>query len=207
MNTKVDKVYFLIEDDKFPVPLIPQIECINITNQKWFGSKCPNIIEDWGGIMILIRAAYSKIFPDLDKILSLDIDTMVVDDISELWELDLSNYYLAGVRDIKYLCKGSFYMNGGVVMHNLKKIREDYFDEIAISLLNTQRWRYPEQDVFNKIGQGHILELPSMYNNAPCFENYSPEHPKIIHYVGQKEYLDYPLVQAYENIDWEDIKQ
>jgi len=45
--------------------------------------------------MVLIRAAYSKIFPDLDRILTIDMDTVVNENISELWELNLDDYYLA----------------------------------------------------------------------------------------------------------------
>jgi lipopolysaccharide biosynthesis glycosyltransferase len=34
--------------------------------------------------MVLLRAAYSKIFPNLDRILSIDMDTIVNENISDL---------------------------------------------------------------------------------------------------------------------------
>jgi lipopolysaccharide biosynthesis glycosyltransferase len=49
--------------------------------------------------MVLIRAAYSKIFPELDRILSIDMDTVVNENISDLWDLDLTDYYLAAVEE------------------------------------------------------------------------------------------------------------
>jgi len=45
--------------------------------------------------MALIRVALGKIFPDLDKVLSLDVDTIVNENISELWDIDISDYYIA----------------------------------------------------------------------------------------------------------------
>lgn len=49
--------------------------------------------------MILLKTAFTKLFPDLDKILALDVDTIVVNNISKLWELDLNDYYVAAVEE------------------------------------------------------------------------------------------------------------
>lgn len=48
--------------------------------------------------MVLLRAAYANIFWQYDRILSLDVDTIVVDDISGLWDIDLEDNYLAAVK-------------------------------------------------------------------------------------------------------------
>ena len=88
-----------------------------------------NWYDGWGGYMVLMRAVYSKLFPDLDKILSLDLDTIVNEDISNLWDIDMSNYYVAGVRDTPEFNKNGLYINGGVLMYNLDKIRKDKRDE------------------------------------------------------------------------------
>jgi len=50
--------------------------------------------------MVLLRAAYTKIFPQLDRILSIDMDTIVNENISNLWELDLTEYYIAAVEEV-----------------------------------------------------------------------------------------------------------
>ena len=70
MHSNVDKIYFLIEDDDFPYALPPEIECINIRNQTYFPIDGPNF-NNVCTYMVLMRAAYAKIFPHLDKILSL----------------------------------------------------------------------------------------------------------------------------------------
>lgn len=70
--------------------------------------------------MVLIRAALPKIFPDLDRILTLDVDTLVRDNISHLWDMDLDDYYLAATRE-EDLSKEEHrdYINMGVAMFNL----------------------------------------------------------------------------------------
>lgn len=114
--------------------------------------------------MVLIRAAYSKIFPELDRILSIDMDTVVNENISDLWDLDLTNYYLAAVEEQELSQKEGSYINMGVAMLNLKKIREDKKDDELINSLNNYWYRYKEQDCFNEIFHGNILILPSDYN-------------------------------------------
>lgn len=206
-NTKMDKVFLLIEDDIFPYDIPKNVITINISNQKWFKKEtCVNWIDGWGGYMVLIRAAYPKIFSDLDYILSLDIDTIVTEDISDLWNLDMSNYYVAGVRDTPEFNKNGLYINAGVMLLNLDKIRKSHRDDQLIFKLNHIKREYVEQDLINETFSNHILELPSEYNSHPLFMNYNPNKHKIIHYAGYHDYFfTEPLVHYYNNLKWEDI--
>ena len=205
MNSDVDKIYFLIEDDEFPYPLPKEVECINVSNQPWFTSDCINWYDVWGGYMVLIRSMYTKIFPHLDKILALDNDTIVNKDISGLWDIDLGDNYIAGVRDTEKLNKHGLYVNVGSLMYNLKKIREDKKDEEGLQILNYIRLEMPEQDLFNSIFRGKILELPSKYNSCPRFMNFDPIDRAIYHYAGDRKYVNYPLVRYYDNVSYKKI--
>ena len=49
--------------------------------------------------MVLLRVVFSKIFPSLDKILTIDNDTIVKSNISELWDMDLGDNYFAGCTE------------------------------------------------------------------------------------------------------------
>ena len=74
--------------------------------------------------MVLMRAALSKVLPDEDVVLSLDVDTIVDKDISELWDLNIDHYYIAAARE-PYKSSGSrVYINMGIALLNLKKWRE-----------------------------------------------------------------------------------
>ena len=79
--------------------------------------------------MVLLRVVFSKIFPHLDRILTIDNDTIVRENISELWDLDLTDYYLAGCPEYKKTSNNHIYINMGLAMLNLKKFRDDGMDD------------------------------------------------------------------------------
>ena len=207
MNSDVDKIYFLIEDDAFPEPLPEIIEVMNIRDivPMYYSSSGPNYGTEWTYIG-LIRTALTKVFPDDDKILSIDCDTIVVQDISELWDIPLDGYYFAAVRETLLSDRqGTLYTNAGVCMMNLKKLREDGVDDRMIHVLNTYRFRYVCQDVMNLFCQDAILELPSDYN--VCQFTKPTSTMKIRHYAGERvRWRGDELVLHYKAFPWSDIR-
>ena len=203
-HSNVDVVYFLIEDDRFPYYIPDYVKCINVFDQQYFDHKSPNIYENWT-YMVLMRAALPLIFPEFDRILSLDVDTIVQHWIDELWDLDLDGYFLAGVEETKKSKKGKPYVNMGSVIFNLKKLREDEMVDQIIEELNTTQYEFAEQDCINKLCSDYILTLPSTYNSnkftADC------KDPKIIHFADDKKYRTRPLYYQYQNMNWGDARK
>lgn len=198
INSNVEKIYFLIEDDKFPYIVPSCIECINVKNQMYFSSLSPNANSRWT-YMVLMKTVLHRMFPELEKILVLDVDTIVDKDISDLWDIDISNYYLAGASEPNK-SKDSIYINTGVMMLNLHKLRDGKGDKI-IKDLNTVWYEFPEQDCINKLCKGGIMEIPSDYNA----NNYtSPtKNPKIHHFAATKNWQSNPLVKKYQAINYQ----
>lgn len=201
VNSDVDKIVLLIEDDTFPYKLPDRVMTVNASKQTYFRKSSPNM-KNWWTWMVLLRGAYHRIFPDLDKILSFDADAFAVQDISELWDLDMSDYYLAAVREPKLSTAERTYFNAGIMMLNLAKLRDGTGDRI-IRELNTVKHKYPEQDCFTEFCRWKILELPSEYNStyftAPC------DNPKIIHYADTKDWREKPIVKQFRGMDFKDI--
>lgn len=198
IHSDVDKIYFLIEDDEFPYPLPPEVECINVSNQIYFPKDGPNYNSNWS-YMILLRGALTKIFPQLDKILSLDCDTIIEENISFLWDIPLEDYYLAAVKEVHKTTFNKLYINTGVMLLNLKKIREDKKDDEIISDLNTYKRAFPEQDCFNDLFFGKILELSSDYNVN--YYTKKPLHKKILHFAAIKQWQKMPIVKKYQDME------
>ena len=208
-TTPVDKVYFLTEDDReyFPYKLPDIVEVINVKDQNFFPPDGPNYNNSWT-YMCMMRAIYPELFVNYHKILSLDIDVVIDDNVSDLWDYDLSDYYLAGVPERQRQKKSTdpLYINFGVVMMNLDKLRQDRKQDEIIRLLNTQKIDCPEQGAFNRACAGHILELPSDYN----YTTYShitgdAQNERIIHYAGQKFWRHYSMVKKYADLDWNEV--
>lgn len=203
INSNVQKIYLLIEDDAFPYELPEQVECINVSKQKYFKPDGPNMNSKFT-YMAMMRAAYYDMFPDLKTILSLDVDTIVDKDISEIWDMDLDDYYFAAViePDRSDVSQDDLYTNIGVALYNLEKLRDGKGKEV-VNLLNTKEYKFLEQDVFNETCQNAILSIDSKYNAT----NYTADSrtPKIIHYAGMKKWGDIDLVKQYAEPTWDEI--
>lgn len=205
INSTVDLIYFLIEDDEFPYDLPDTIKCINVSNQSYFLPQSPNYTNPWTW-MVLMRAALSKVLPGIDRILSLDIDTIVDSNIDELWDIPIDDYYYAAVQE-PFRSSGSYYYgNFGVVYFNLKKMREDKKDDEVIRKLNSYNYDANEQDAFNDSCQGKIYHLPPEYNGGNRFTKKHPQ-PKIYHFAGVKEFQSHEIVQKYQAIFFNEIRK
>ena len=202
-NSGVDVIYFLIESDKFPYYIPSFVRPINVSGQNYFPSNGPNVYKRWT-YMTLMRCALTKYFPDLDKILWLDVDTIVQDNIDKLWDLDISDYYFAGSLEPIKSKSGSPYINAGVMMINLKKLRDDKMDAILIEALNNKVYEFADQDCINDICRNKILTIPSEYNandfTEPC------EHVRIRHFANELRWREKPIVYQYRNKNWNEVR-
>ena len=194
-NTKVERVVLFIEDDEFPYPMPEICEARNLSGQTVFRKTGPNFTSKWT-YMSMMRVALPSLLPEEDRVLYLDIDTIVEEDISELWDLNLDDYYFAAVREPEKSRKDFDYINAGVMMMNLKKMRDGLAKEI-IGLLNRSFYPCKEQDLYSEKCQGKILLLPGDYNVSEYTE--LPLHFKILHFaaVPTAQWYKYPEVRKY----------
>ena len=191
-HADLDKVYLFIQDDEFPYRLPPQCQVRNVSNQKYFPPTGPNMDTPFT-YFAMMRAALAHEL-DEDRCLSLDVDTIVVDRIDELWDLDLKDYYYAGVVTPNPRKRGP-YCNAGVLMLNLDKLRDGTADRI-IDLLNQKRLIWVDEEAYNQVCKHKMLGIGDEYNC--CIFSHPSEHPKIIHYAGMKEWEQYPDYKAYD---------
>lgn len=193
-NSSVERVVLLIEDESFPYEMPDLVETIDVHDQQWFGEKSANIKTDFS-YMSLLRVCYTKLLPDAGKVLQLDVDTVVVDDISELWDVRIDAAWFAAVREpkryvgegdkrrrIDFKPWGEDYFNIGVAMFNLDKIREDGQDDWLIHVLNTERLRWIDQDAWNKYHKQRYVDLPTRFNES-MVTGYT-DAPAIVHFAG-----------------------
>lgn len=104
-----------------------------------------------------------------DKLLYLDIDMMVGDDIIKLYNTDISEYEYAAVRE-KY---GSVfisrnYTNAGMLLINMKKARENNLFEKARELIRTKKMLFADQDALFRSTTKKLI-LPREFNEQARF--------------------------------------
>ena len=197
-NGHPDKIYLLIEDDQFSEWLPDIVETINVSDQKFFRPDGPNMRSKFT-YLAMMRAALSEVLPqDIDKVLSLDCDTLIVGDITELWERDLDGYYFSASIEPHRTRWDTLYTNTGVALYNLKMLRETGKALEVIQELNTNVW--VEQDVFNYLCQGHILPMPSEYNANDW--TLSTNKVSIKHYAGISCWAGKTDVRKWRNMPW-----
>jgi len=111
------------------------------------------------------------LFPYLEKILYLDSDTLIFNDLSELFNIDFKHNFILGSQatDIyiikKLKIKVNVYINVGVLLFNIKKIRKHNkdFELLYFTMKNSKKFKYPEQDSLNIIFNQSIGLLPYKY--------------------------------------------
>lgn len=116
----------------------------------------------------------------LDKILYLDSDTLIINSLDELWDIQFpeGTCYAAASHNIignitdninkLRLDTDHSYYNTGVILMNLKKAREIVDMEEVISNVNSSKdieLILPDQDVFNTMYGKYTIEIPDeIYN-------------------------------------------
>ena len=205
-HTRMDVVYFMIEDDVFPEPLPDVIQTWNVAKasmngRHWFFQDGPNYNSQWTW-MGLLRLALPGIFASKEtRILWLDVDTIVEQDIGELFDRDLAKNYVAMVEE-PVRSKFPFrYYNAGVMLMDLERLREDGIWKKWIDLVNREPCTAPDQDVINLICQGEVLTLGPEWNCAGHITQ-NAEDPYIRHYAGSLRPSGAAAFARYEKAEW-----
>lgn len=112
----------------------------------------------------LLRLLLDKIPNMPDKALYLDTDTMIHGDIDKFYNTDITKYELAGVKD-RYgrFFMGPRYLNAGVLLLNLKLIKETNLFAKARHYLNKKKVFLSDQTAINKYVRKKLI-LKRVYN-------------------------------------------
>ena len=139
---------------------------------------------------------YIPDFVTEDKVLYLDSDLLVTDDLEELFELDLGENYLAATRSCFSAGVG---FNAGVLLINNKKWQTENIRQKLIDLTEKEHENVGEgdQSILNILFQNSCYQLEDTYNfqigfdagaaeknHAFVFEIPLTPLPKILHYIS-----------------------
>ncbi len=138
--------------------------------------------------------------PEIKKAIYLDSDLIIRHDITNLWNIDIENYFLAASRKsylrnrrralsipYKYGC-----FNAGVMVINLNKWREHNVYQLVIDYLikNEKIIRFQEQDALNGVLYNKYRNFDKKWNLTTTdlkLLGHKKINPSIIHYTGRKK--------------------
>ena len=167
----------------------------------------------------LLKFDLPNIFSNLDKMLYLDCDMLILKDLKELYSIDLKNKYAAVVKDMagtleeghaKRL-KHKDYFNSGMMLLNLKKMREDNLSEKLLDYkLHKDIKHFMDQDSLNYVFKENVLYVSPIYNNmAPNQLNYSDKEISDFYDIKFNLTLDNTVILHLTNYrkvwDYEDV--
>lgn len=185
-----------------------------------------------------LRLFIPEILQNYEKAIYIDCDTIVQKDVAELFDIDISQHYIGAARDfnsivnalvgyekVKYYFKSILkienmnnYINSGVLLMNLVKLREIDITQKAFKILQTYKeLLYPDQDLLNLICIDNIKYLhpgwnfvfainPMLVSNNRVLESgiewtKGLSDQRIIHYISEIKPWTHPNM-SYGDIWW-----
>lgn len=158
------------------------------------------INSHWGKI------AFNKLLiPELvleKKVIYLDTDLLVLDDLKSLYDTDIKDHLIAGVLDpdgvkTDIINKNDLnYINSGVMLMNLEQFRKtNYQEKIKDIFIGNKNKILGDQCIFNKLAENKKLIISKKFNflvypnsitqlERKIIKNLKENEIKIIHFVG-----------------------
>ena len=154
--------------------------------EKEFGG-CPNE-GAYCSPYTLLRLFADEIEGMPDKLLYLDVDILFNRDIRLLYDIDVEDYEYAAARDHygKYLINPN-YVNAGVLLFNMKKIRETGLLAKARELIKTKKLVFADQSAVIRSTTRKRM-LPQRFND----QKFLHKHTVVRHFSKRLFYLPYP---------------
>ena len=155
-------------------------------------------LRDYYTATTYYRVFIADMFPEYDKVLYVDSDTVVREDIANLYQYELSKNYIGAVRDqlvvqtdiygdyvekVLGISRGA-YFNAGVVLINCEQFRKKHMLKQFIELLNTYTFVVAQdQDYLNILCKDNVLWIDPRWNVQMMGKiSFAPEQAKLIHY-------------------------
>ena len=154
--------------------------------------------SDYFTMTIYFRIFIPDMYPEYDKAIYIDSDIVVPGDISELYDTDMHGNLIGVCKDSsvndapelqRYMTESlglklGDYFNSGMLLMNMKALREAKLAEHFLYLLNKYHFDCiaPDQDYLNSMCYGKIEYLESCWDAMPNRNKPENPSPKIIHY-------------------------
>lgn len=176
-------------------------------------------IRDYYSLTTYYRIFLPDLFPFDDKAIYLDSDIVLLEDVANLFNVDIGSNLLGAVPDaavqlvpefVKYVetivgVPHEQYFNAGVLIMNFKELRRQRIESAAIKLLSHVSFKVAQdQDILNFLCKGKVTILPARWNVMPIGEH-TYDHALIHYNLIYKPWNQNDIV--YEDYFWQYAKK
>lgn len=153
---------------------------------------------DYFTLTIYFRLFIPSMFPQYDKGIYIDSDIVLTDDIAKMFDIDIGENYIGACNDLSIAdipplvaytekavgVNAKEYINSGVLLMNLKKMRDDDLEGHFLALLNKYHFDSiaPDQDYLNAMCNGKIYYLEEKWDTMPNDAKPMLTETSLIHY-------------------------
>lgn len=145
------------------------------------------------------RLLLPELLPDCDKCIYMDGDTIVLDDLFNLYSIDMGNNYVGAAEAPGYYENKGYHMarlgippedefkyyNAGVILINLRQMREDNITDKFMGMISN-KLESQDQDIINIVCRNRIVKLSAAYNVMTKYNAWSEDY--FINVIGQQAY-------------------
>ncbi len=192
-ETNIEKLASL-ETENFKIELTPMK-----ANFEALDDRMSNRLRcDYFTLTIYFRLFIPAMFPQYDKGIYIDSDVVLTSDIAKLYDIEIGDNLIGACNDLSIAdipplvaytenaigVNKEEYVNSGVLLMNLKKMRECDFEGHFLNLLNTYHFDCiaPDQDYINAMCNGKIYYLDESWDAMPNDAKPPLAHTNVIHY-------------------------
>lgn len=140
------------------------------------------------------RLMLPTLLPNVSRIIYFDCDVVVNSSLSALFNTEMGDYLIAGVRDLnkKMLKKNPSYVNAGMLVFDLKNMRNDNTENKFLSwtVQNSEKIKLGDQEIINEVCKGRIKIVDDKWNvQSSNFTNRSSyiKNPAVVHFVAKRK--------------------
>lgn len=180
LNTKLskhNKQRLLILENTFPNIIIKFFNISRLLHGYTF------IANNHVSVETFYRLFIPVIFSNYDKVVYLDSDLIIKNDVKELFEISSNDKIITATRDFDYesqyrrllevkkytknvlgLDDVSGYFQAGVIVFNVKKYNKKYKYNEMLKFATSREFMYVDQDVMNSMLQGEVQFVSNEWN-------------------------------------------
>jgi len=180
------------------------------------------VVRDYYTDTIYYRLFIPSILPNLDKVVYLDSDTVVVGDVSELYNIDLKDNIIGAcmcevcakfevftnyVEQVVGANSYKEFFNSGILLINIQEFNKQNILDKFTKLLDDYPFIVaPDQDCLNVLCKGKSVIIDKGWNRNPYPLKSKDDKINIVHYTLTNKPWHYKGV-LYEEYFWDNAKE
>lgn len=192
ISKEMQDVMYAMQDEQFQVCFDDVTEYLKSIND-----KLP--LRDYYSQTTYFRLFIAEMFPEYDKAIYIDSDTVVLGDVAEVYAFELGENYVGAAREqvmIQTDVYGTYvekvlgidrneYFNAGMLVINCRQFRAQHVLDQFIELLHVYNFVVTQdEDYLNLICKDNVFWLPQQWNTEVFGTiDYPEESFGVLHYI------------------------